>query len=536
MLLPTLVPGVTVEERPSEHQSTSIDRPLGTTSVDKDRGVNQTRFTSGWVVWLGTTLGTGKDGNKGEHTLRLDTLGRQRPVTQPGDGFDSHLTLGATDSESAGAASGRRANVALVGIMVAFIALASLIAFKTPAYESADEPSHVQNIETLASGHWYGMNSKCEWSPYGEVDCAGAEAHQAPLYYLILAGWQKAIGLSVRSPYHGQANYPGYPREFFLHHTAADLRFLLWLRLPNVIFGALTVLFTFLAVRLIAKNPWTPVVAASIVAFLPRFVFVSAFVTNDNLVNLLGAILTFAALKFIRAPTGWRMASVGAVLGLLVTTKLSALPVAIVLVALTWLVPGWKHRTELLGVGALTALGVSGWYLIQNAVRYGDPLARAASARYLAQVGGLGTFAGLPYKIGNPFTLVFVEVPRRVVNTFWYQSGWNQFHWVWPINVLFWGVLATALAGLIGSGIDRGVVVVLTAIAVAAFMSVWIVATQTSTYEARYAFVGLAAVAALAALGLERWRLPVRFLLPAMGLAGTLVAIQQNVLAVHWSP
>jgi hypothetical protein len=47
--------------------------------------------------------------------------------------------------------------------------------------------------------------------------------------------------------------------------------------------------------------------------------------------------------------------------------------------------------------------------------------------------------------------------------------------------------------------------------------------------------VGLAAIAALAALGVERWRLPVRFVLPAMGLIGTLVAIQQNVLAVHWN-
>jgi hypothetical protein len=487
-------------------------------------------------VWRGATLGTGEDGNQGGDALRLDTVDEQRPVTQPGDGFGSHLVLGATDSESAGAASGRRANVVLVGVMVAFIALASLIAFRTPAYESADEPSHVQNIETLVSGHWYGMNSKCEWTPYGEVNCTGAEAHQAPLYYLILAGWQKVIGLSVHPPYQGKANYPGLPKEFFVHHTAADLRFLLWLRLPNVIFGALTVLATFFALRLIAKDPWTPVVAASIVAFLPRFIFLSAFVTNDNLVNLLGAILVFVTLKFVQAPTGWRMASVGAVLGLLVTAKLSALPVAIVLVASTWLVPGWKHRSKLFGVGALTALGVSGWYLIQNTVRYGDPLARAASARYLAQVGGLGTFAGLPYKIGNPFTLVLVDVPRRVVNTFWYQSGWNQFHWMWPVNVIFWLVLATALAGLICSGIDRGVVVILTAITVAGFMSVWIVATQTSTYEARYAFVGLAAVAALAALGLERWRLPVRFLVPAMGLGGTLVAIQQNVLTVHWSP
>ena len=46
---------------------------------------------------------------------------------------------------------------------------------------------------------------------------------------------------------------------------------------------------------------------------------------------------------------------------------------------------------------------------------------------------------------------------------------------------------------------------------------------------------GLVAICGLAALGLERWRLPVRFLLPLAGLIGTVVAIQQDVLAVHWT-
>jgi hypothetical protein len=72
-------------------------------------------------------------------------------------------------------------------------------------------------------------------------------------------------------------------------------------------------------------------------------------------------------------------------------------------------------------------------------------------------------------------------------------------------------------------------------IATAGLLSVWLVATQTSTYEGRYALIGVAAIAAIAALGLERCKLPMRFLLPAMGVCGTLIAIQQNVLAVHWA-
>jgi hypothetical protein len=95
--------------------------------------------------------------------------------------------------------------------------------------------------------------------------------------------------------------------------------------------------------------------------------------------------------------------------------------------------------------------------------------------------------------------------------------------------------LAAAIAGLFGRHIDRRALATLLTVAVAGLLSVWIVAFQTSTYEARYVYVGLSAIAALVALGLERWKLPVRFIRPAMGHIGTVVAIEQNVLAVHWS-
>ena len=84
-------------------------------------------------------------------------------------------------------------------MILVFIALGTFIAFKTPAYESDDnEPSHVQNIEMLVSGHWYGIPSNCSYAPHPfsvVTRCAGAEPQQAPLYYLILAGWQRAVGL-----------------------------------------------------------------------------------------------------------------------------------------------------------------------------------------------------------------------------------------------------------------------------------------------------------------------------------------------------
>ena len=432
--------------------------------------------------------------------------------------------------------SARGAKIALVGVIAVFIVLGTIIAFRTPAYESADEPSHVDNIETMVAGHWYGMNSKCRFAPPNRKFCTGAEAHQAPLYYLVLAAWQKMVGVPARPPFDGAINpayFAGKP-GLFLHHTSSDHRFLLWLRLPNVLFGALTVLVAYLAVRLVSRDPWTPVVAAALVAFMPHFVFLSSFVTNDNLADLLGAVLVLVSVRYAIAPSRRRMLWVGAALGLLVTTKLSTLPLFLVLAALATMVVGWRRRVAEVALGLGSALVVCGWYLVQNTVRYGDPLAQKASARYLAQVGGLGTFYGLPYRVKDPISLVLDQVPRKIVSSFWYQSDWSAFHWPLWVNLAFFLATAAALAGLIGYKVAPKILITLTTLTVSALLAVWGVSFQTATYEAKYAMVALVAMAALAALGLERWRLPVRFLLPAIGLIGTGIAVQQNVLAVHW--
>jgi hypothetical protein len=431
--------------------------------------------------------------------------------------------------------------VALAAVIVGFVILGTVVAVKTPAYESADEPGHVENIETLVSGHWYNLTPHCPVTVRTIFTCTnGTEAHQAPLYYLLMAGWQRVVGQPVKPLYVALGHFVGpgifgLHEEAFMKHSATDHRFLLWLRLPNVLMGALTVFLTYFAIRLITADVWTPVVAASMVAFLPRFVFLSSFVTNDNLVDLLGALFVLFALRFAIAPSRLGMVAVGGTFGLLVATKLSALPLALAILALAWMVAGWRRRVEFAALGFGSAFVVCGWYLIQNTVRYGDPLARTASARYLSDVGGLGVAFGQPYRVTDPLHLVFVEVPQRIVSSFWYQSGWNQFHWSLPVNLTITAVFAAALLGLVRRKISRTILVTLWSISICSFLCIWIVAFQTHTYEARYAYVGLAAICGLAALGLERWKVPVRFLIPLAGLVGTLLAIHQDVLSIHWT-
>ena len=139
-------------------------------------------------------------------------------------------------------------------------------------------------------------------------------------------------------------------------------------------------------------------------------------------------------------------------------------------------------------------------------------------------------------KPGPIHKYILIDVPAKFLHVFWYGSGWGEIYgWPWPVGLLFWIVLALALVGLIGRHVSPRLLVGLGVLTVTGFLSVWIVAFQTATYDPRLALGGVPALACLAALGLERWKLGVRFLFPLLGLGGTLFAIQTNVLAVHWS-
>lgn len=429
--------------------------------------------------------------------------------------------------------SGRYSWFALAGVLLVFVGFSLIAALKTPSGVSDDESSHVQNVETIAAGHWYGMHLgpvrivREYGEPFNVGTSSGLEAHQPPLYYLTLAGWQRLFDVPVGTPQSLGFSFTTKPPD----------RLLLWLRIPNILLGAVTILFTFLAARVVSRDAWTPVVAASIMAFVPRFVLLSAYVTNDNLVNLLAAILTYVALQYTQSPARWRMTLVGGIVGLLAATKLSALPLGLTVLVLASMQHGWLKRVKYVALAMVAFLVASGWYLIQNTVRYGSPLASGTTRRYLAQIQGTGLPYGVQYKVTDPLKLVFDAVPLKVFKAFWYGYVLVDpvFHnWSVPLlaSLLFWAALAFALLGLVGRNVSSRVLVVLGVLAAMGFLSVWIVAFQTNSYDPRLALAGMPALACLAALGLERWKVHIRVLFPAVLLCATLVAIQENL--VHW--
>ncbi|MCW3047455.1 MAG: hypothetical protein JWO74_1739 [Solirubrobacterales bacterium] len=425
----------------------------------------------------------------------------------------------------------------LAGVIAVTVAVSAFIAITTPAWEANDERDHVLNTEVLASGHWYRLNDPN----------SGFEAHQAPAYYLLLAGYQRyVLGLPARFPDPHLAAYSGgFIPQIFQHDVppdGADQRHLVPLRLISVLLGALTVLFTALAARKVTRDPWTPVVAAGFVAFVPKFLFLSGVVNNDNLSNAFGALGLFVALSGIAAAdsatTRQRMAitaALGGVLGVLVLSKLTATTLALALVIPVLLLGrDLRERARLGAIFGIVALSVCGWWLVQNQVRYGDPLASQATHDHLRAL-----FPPL-FQVPGIAQAVLHDTPKIVFRSFWYTSGYNQYYWQSSLPYwLLWGGLATGLVGLarrrVWLGVPRGTLLVLWAAVLAGAAAIWTLGVQTTTTQARVGFFALPAVGVLFALGWQRWQAKplFRFVLPIAGLALALVAVQRDILSVY---
>ncbi len=407
-----------------------------------------------------------------------------------------------------------RAALLLVVVVSALMSLT--VSWKTPAWESNDEPDHVRNVELLVSGHWYRIEPNAGYAP-----------HQPPLYYLVLAGVQKIAGRSSAMPAPQQGD-PILANGLFSHQQPQESRdkSLLWiLRVPSIFLGALTIVLTGLIGRLLADDDWVGVAAAAAVGFLPKFVFSSSFVNNDVLATALGAAATYLALKVWKgAASSKTLLLLGVALGAAVVTKLSVLP----LVGVLMMASLWSVRRNVKSAASLVIpfLFVSGPLFLSNKLRYGDPLAATASVEYFR--------SWIPALVAVPRTFDWFgkAVASGFATSFWYTSGWNQFRWKAVTYVPLW---ALVVVGGLGHVVRRERktkgVGLLALVFLAACSSVWLLAWNTTQWQARIAFPGLAAFGAAVASGWKRWGLPrlVMFVLPTMSLVGTLYAIRTDV-------
>jgi len=415
----------------------------------------------------------------------------------------------------------------------------SLVILKPP-WEAPDEIDHVRNVQSIAAGDLYEMEAG-----------SGLEANQPPLYYALLAGWQRAFGQSAITPKptpDRECRFLGFagfsPKCWIWRHDTPeddrDRRLLLLLRLPGVALSAALVAVTAATARRISSDPWTPVLAAAFVAFVPRLPFVAAGVTNDVLINALGGIGTYFAVSAVtrcdtkQAPTLVTTIGLGAVAAGLLLTKLTGvllIPAFVVAVALSA-----RTRREALRITAIfaaVALALSSAWLAYNISRHGDPLALAATEDYIRHEHPLD-FANLPPAPERAFVLI----PKELWSGFWYQH--QQFTWSRLTYLPFWALTLVGMGGLFRRGrrphrdLRWQTLLVLGLLVLGGLATLWVIGLRTNAAQARVVYTALPALGCLVALGYERLPLPTwpRFALPALGLAATCIALVNDVVSV----
>jgi hypothetical protein len=286
----------------------------------------------------------------------------------------------------------------LVSLLTAFFALALFYSLVIPIFEGPDEDDHFRFAKFISDHRALPVQL---FEPGGGE--AGHQGWQPPLYYTLVALIIAPIDTSDYSE-HLYRNYAATPigdpsccgRNLYFHFANEDFPYtrttlaVHLARLLSILFGAITVAATYALTKTVISNselPITnyqllPLLAASIVAFNPSFLFASALVSNDAPLAACSTLVLLTWVKLLRGQLALDVksaATLGALISLGVLTKTSALglvPFTLLLFAII----AFRQRDLRLFVSASLVLlaiitFVDGWWFARNQVLYGDPLA-----------------------------------------------------------------------------------------------------------------------------------------------------------------
>ena len=339
----------------------------------------------------------------------------------------------------------------LMGILWAFTLLSTAYNLLVPPYEASDELSHIHYIHFVAAegrepGKWR--------SDDGTWHLETWEAIQPPLYYWMVAGALRAMGRSevmpataVRNPEAGHSVFSDPEHIDASTYSAREAAWAHWMRLFSTVLGGLTVTVTFLVARLaLPRRRATAALAAAFVAFNPRFLHLSATVSNDTLATVWAALGTAIALLVVRRQGSARLAiALGGVLGLGLWTKLSIMPVALgAMVALAWdpsrpmrgLEDLRRRAIHMAWAGGFALLCVGPLIWLRPDRSIGDPLGIRATYEAHRMLESSRSIASL---LGD--ASLFAETYR----TFWAEFG------AMVARAPEWGMAVYAALGLVGA-------------------------------------------------------------------------------------
>ena len=248
-----------------------------------------------------------------------------------------------------------------------FLLVGLVYLYAAPNFEASDSAQHIGVIK------WIAERGELPLQSPDHAQLFGQEASQPPLYYLLMAAvWQAfdtadfdarylpspftAIGAPARW---GNRNLLIY-RQVYPPDLSGSSLALYAIRFLSLCMGAGAVAVVYQAARTaLPGQAGAALLAASLTAFNPQFLFISASVSNDALINLLAALLAWRMLIMLRDGFETRRSLLLALLiALAALTKLSGLTVAVVvgLAALWTLAQRRDFRGFALLAGATLAL------------------------------------------------------------------------------------------------------------------------------------------------------------------------------------
>lgn len=277
----------------------------------------------------------------------------------------------------------------LLPLLFFLVGLAYLYA--APNFEASDTAQHVGMIKFIAETGALPVQSGDHKELYGQ------EASQPPLYYLIMAAVWNAFDTAdfearyLPSPFtvigdtsgRGNRNLLIYKQPYppDLHGSALALYAIRALTLGM---GALTAWAVYQSARVVMPDePGIAVLAASLTAFNPQFLFISASASNDALVNMLAALIAWRMLIMLRDGfEARRDLALALLIALASLTKLSGLVLGgAVALAAIWLLIRRRDRRgflRLAGMILIAFLLIAGCWYARNLTLYGEPFGTSA--------------------------------------------------------------------------------------------------------------------------------------------------------------
>lgn len=279
-------------------------------------------------------------------------------------------------------------HVALLGIVLAYVALAATYNLTDPIFEAPDEIWHYLYVRNLAEGRGLPYQQRKIFDVLAQQ-----EAAQPPLYYAVaavLTFWAPrgdVAALAVGNPSaaigdlwtDGNKNrfLHGVDQGFPWHGEVLTIHLV---RFVSTAWGILVILLAYAVGRAVLGSAAAALASAAAVAFTPQFVFMSAAVNNDVAVAATAALLVLLVLRTLRRKLAWRWSIL---LGLAGGAVILSKPIAagcLPLVAVSLWIAGRRAQVPPVRiaahvvVAAMATILSCGWWFVYNVVTYGSPV------------------------------------------------------------------------------------------------------------------------------------------------------------------